>query len=689
MNALSMGASAKRGDSRVARAAALLVCAACFARPSPGAEPRRHNAAERHEFFKEHLALRAQAVTAHQFDGIASLADWARQRPQIRRRFLDMLGLDPMPPRTPLSARVTGGFDRETYRVENVVFQSLPGLYVTGNLYLPKAAGKHPTVLYVSGHAPGPAGAKAEYQRHGIWFARNGFVAFVIDTIEFGEIPGIHHGLHNLRMDYWLSLGYTPAGVEVWNAIRALDYLETRAEVDKERFAMTGRSGGGAITWFTAAADERIHVAAPVHGTWSIGAHVRDNVVRENCDCIYFWNSHQLDLPIVAGLIAPRPLKIVNASKDGAFPPAGYDKVFELVRNVYDWYGARDQLAEFTQDTGHQDLPAYRQEANQWIARWLTGKVPAFDETGIANEEKKLLLALDRYPENALNEGIQRNFIRTRSIAAPKSRAEWDRRREEILADLKQKVFRAFPKEPPAFAKWKEPVDGWTRFYADSYHVEFTTEDQVRVQGQLFVPRNGASRRPALIYLRGRGDIVYSADHDQLLSAFADHIVLVLNPRAVDYPMDNFGMAATQMSAALTGATVETMQLWDLLRSIDFLTNEEKLELYGITVYGRKEMGALAIHAAALDPRVTRVVLDDPPASHWNGAPLLNVLRYTDLAEVAGLVAPRELVSLTALPATFDVTRAIYRLHGRPDQIRRADSLGQALRVWRHGARPR
>ena len=87
------------------------------------------------------------------------------------------------------------------------------------------------------------------FQHHGIWFARHGYVCLIIDTIEFGEISGIHHGTHDLGMWYWLSLGYTPAGPEVWNAIRALDYLESRPEVDPRRIALTGISGGGAMTW--------------------------------------------------------------------------------------------------------------------------------------------------------------------------------------------------------------------------------------------------------------------------------------------------------------------------------------------------------------------------------------------------------------------------------------------------------
>ena len=93
-------------------------------------------------------------------------------------------------------------------------------------------------------------------------------------------------------------------------------------------------------------------------------------------------------------------------------------------------------------------------------------------------------------------------------------------------------------------------------------------------------------------------------------------------------------------------------------------------------------MGALGIYAAALDPRITRVILDDPPASHWQGPPLLFVLRVTDLAEAAGLVAPREIVSLTPLPASYAYTSSIYRLYGPANRIREAGDLGGALQVW-------
>jgi len=653
-----------------------------WAQPAPTGT--RHNAVERHELFKNNLALRGAAISRDQVQGIGNLDEWKRRRPEIRRQFLDMLGLDPLPPRTLLNARVTGSFERPGYHVENIVFESRPKLYVTGNLYLPSKprTGPFPPVVYVSGHAPGLAGAKAQYQHHGAWLARNGFVAFVLDTIEFGEIPGIHHGVHDLAMWHWLSLGYTPAAVEVWNAIRALDYLETRPEVDATRAGITGRSGGGAVSWFAAAADDRFKVAAPVHGTWSVGPHVAGDTVRENCDCIYYWNTYQFDLPVVGALIAPRPLMIVNASKDGAFPPAGYEPVEKCLRPVYDWYGAREKLAAFAQDTGHQDTPAYRKAADEWLNRWLRNDQTPFDEGVIERETDARLTVLDRYPADAVNEGVHRSFIPTYRMREWKTLAAWNQRREELTAALRERVFRAFPTVKLPFDAWKGRYSMWTEKYADSFNVEFTTEESIRVHGQLFIPRNGKTRHPVLIYVKGTEDIIFSVDYDLLLSAFPNHVVLVLNPRAVDYPMDVNRTSVTKMTAALLGATLESMQLWDILRSVDYLVDAEKLNLDSISVYGRKQMGGLALHAAALDSRITRVILDDPPASHWQGPALLNVLRITDLPEVAGMIAPREIVSLTSIPEEYSYTRSIYSLFGKGDSIRQAASLGEALRVW-------
>jgi cephalosporin-C deacetylase-like acetyl esterase len=663
----------------------LILTAAALSAVAMPAAAQRHTPAERYQMFQDYLVRRAAEVTKNNLAGVTDLAGWKRQRPQVLQRFLSLLGLDPMPARTPLNARITGGFERDGYRVENIVFQSMPRLYVTGNLYLPKGLRERaPAVVYVSGHAPGPWGAKVQYQHHGVWLARHGYAAFVLDTVEFGEVPGIHHGTHDLGMWYWHSLGYTPAGPEVWNAIRALDYLETRPEVDAKRAAVTGISGGGAVTWFTAAADERFQVGASVCGTWTVGRHVALDAVKENCDCIYFINPFQDDLPTVGALIAPRPFKILSARRDASFPADGYHEAYRLTKRFYDMYGVPGNLVEFDYEAPHQDILPFRKEAYEWLNFWLKKDTTPFDEGVISREEPQTLTVLNQPVANPLNGGIHRTFIKTHELKAWTSLSAWESRRPELIRELKDKVFRGFPDTKTPFDAWKSKDGGWPSRYTDSFNVEFTTEHGIRVSGQLFIPRDGKPSHPALIYVKGADDVIYPVDFDPVLPAFTSHVVLILQPRAVDYPgVDNYKMSNIRMSAALIGSTIESMQLWDLLRSVDYLVEGEGLKLDGISVYGRRQMGALGIYAAALDARLTRVILDDPPASHWQGLPLLFVLRITDLPETAGLVAPREIVSIGPLPAAYSYTSAIYRLYGKKDRIREAGSLGQALEAWR------
>jgi cephalosporin-C deacetylase-like acetyl esterase len=635
--------------------------------------------------FNRYLNRRATEISRANLSGINSLDEWKRERPRVLGEMRYMLGLDPMPSKTPLKSKVTGALERPTHRIEKVVFESMPGLYVTGNFYLPKqSSARLPTVLYLCGHSPSPHGAKFDYQPHGVWFARNGYAALLIDTVEFGELSGVHHGLHDLGMWYWLSLGYTPAGPEVWNAIRALDYLETRKEVDTDRIALTGISGGGAITWYTAAVDDRVKVAAPVCATWTVEQQIHREHVRGNCDCIFFHNTFQADLPAAGALIAPRPLKIISARRDVVFPPSGYLEVFRRLQPFFEWYGASEKLAQYDHDAPHRDIVPFRKEADEWINRWLKKDDTPFDEGVIEPEPPEALRALDHYPQNTINDSIHKKFILLPKLPSYTRREEWQQRRSELIKQIKDRVLRALPSATVPFETWKGADNRWASRYAETVSIEFTTEEDVRVQGLLFVPNEEKHRHSALIYVKRIEDLVYPIDWDVMLPVLGRKVVLVLHPRCVDYPVDLYRLTAIKRSVALLGGTLESMQLWDILRSIDFLTKDEKYDLQSISIYGRGQMGPLAFYAAALDDRIGRVILEDAPDSHWEGPPMLNILRITDLPEVAALLAPRELVSLTPLRRGYDYTAGIYGLYGKKDAIRQVDGLGEALQLWKH-----
>src|SRR3989442_11327992 len=375
----------------------------------------QETAALRHAMATNQLNEIAGDISLQCLTDIRSLEDWKKHRPELRRQLLEMLGLDPLPARTPLKAQITGRLERDAYRIEKIIFQSLPGLYVTGNFYVPNGPAKSlPTILYLCGHSPHPLGAKVEYQDRANWFASHGYPCLVLDTLEFGELAGIHHGTHDLNMWHWLSLGYPPAGVEVWNAIRALDYLETRPEVDKGRIGITGISGGGAMTWYTAAVDERIAVAAPVCSTFTFGSQAEHWLARGQCDCIYYHNTYRWDFPMVGALIAPRPLLIISGQKDTIFPPDGYHAVFQRVKKVYDLYAKSnsERIREVDDNVGHSDPPLFLREARQWMQRWFKDDPTSLREetNSPPKETAEDLACLAKLPADAINYKVQNHF---------------------------------------------------------------------------------------------------------------------------------------------------------------------------------------------------------------------------------------------------------------------------------------
>jgi len=638
-----------------------------------------------------HLKKAAADISARCLKDIRTLDDWKKQRPELRRQLLEMLGLDPLPARTPLKAQITGRLERDSYRIEKIVFESLPGLYVTGNFYIPKGLSKRlPTILYLCGHSPHPLGAKFQYQDRALWFVSHGFACLVLDTLEFGEVAGIHHGTHDLNMWPWLSLGYTPAGVEVWNAIRALDYLQTRPEVDARHIGLTGISGGGAMTWYTAAVDERISAAAPVCSSFTFGSQAEHWVARGQCDCIYYHNTYMQDFPVVGALIAPRPLLILSGQRDSIFPPDGYHEVYERAKRIYQLYTGvnADRIREVDDNVEHSDPPLFLREARQWMQRWLKGDAtPLPEETNSPPKETaKDLACLARLPADAINYKIQNQFTAPVILTKPGSQATWGRRRVELMAELKDKVFRWFPTGPITFeTKVSKNTGGWMVRYGYTAYKDssFQSEEGVRIRAQLFTPTNRVSETPLLIYVRRAVDSFYSSDVDELLPLMGRYTVLMFNPRLTEQSMSTAEYTDVERTAVWTGRTIGAMQVWDILRAIQWVTDEEKLSASSISLYGKGEMGILALYAALFDERVKQVILNEPPASHWQGPALLNVLRVTDVAEVAGAFAPRRLISVSKLPETFDYAKRIYKLERASSQLMQLDSLPEALEVWR------
>jgi hypothetical protein len=369
-----------------------------------------------------------------------------------------MLGLWPYPERTDLKPVITGKLDHEEFTVEKLQFQALPGLYCTANLFLPKNSPQPaPTILYECGHwrlvtngiSYGNKAA-AVYQGDGAWFARNGYVCLVLDTVLAGEVQGIHTGTRDQGLWWWNSRGYTPAGVEAWFGIRALDYLSTRPEVDTNRFGITGHSGGGAYSWAVTALDDRIKVAAPLAGMADLHAHVVEGIMDSHCDCNFPINYYRWDFPQIAALAAPRPLLIGGTDRDGLFNLENTLRIHDKVRRLYQLHKATDKLGLILAPGGHDETPELQLAVLRWFNRHLKGEEKPIEMAVKKFFTPEQLRVFAELPTDAINTNID-TFVHSLSPDPALRKRRPTPGRRPALRDLRNwpllrdKVFAGWP----------------------------------------------------------------------------------------------------------------------------------------------------------------------------------------------------------------------------------------------------
>lgn len=245
---------------------------------------------------------------------------------------LRSLGLDPLPDRTDLKARITGTIVRDGYRIEKLRYESVPGLLVTAHLYIPDGDGPFPVILNSHGHWPYKKIAPP-VQARGISLALEGFAALIVDSPgvswdDNGANERIGVGDHN---DWFLNLGRCVQGVYTWDLMRGLDYLQTRQDMDCTRVGITGTSGGGTATMYTFAADTRISCAVPVCYATSLEVNPANG-----CLCNHVPGVLALgDRSDILAMRAPAPVMLIGATKDSEFPPEGHTRTFEKLKAIY------------------------------------------------------------------------------------------------------------------------------------------------------------------------------------------------------------------------------------------------------------------------------------------------------------------------------------------------------------------
>ncbi len=611
------------------------------------------------------LSREAARLDGAFLDGVTNRQQWEGRREQLRREYLEMLGLWPLPERTPLQTRVTGALEREEgFRVENLHFQSRPGLYVTGNLYLPKGdrgGKKLPAVLYVCGHSGrGRDGNKTAFQHHGMWFATHGYACLIIDTLQLGEIAAIHHGTYRYDRWWWQARGYTPAAVECWNGIRAIDYLQSRPEIDPERIAITGISGGGAASFWIAAADDRIQVAAPVSGMGDLIDYVGEKVVNGHCDCMFLINTFQWPWTQIAALVAPRPLLFENSGHDPIFPMNGNDRIRSRLEQLYRLYTNRtDRLFDIgITPGGHSDNPELRLMAYRWIDWHLKGSNAPVTERELPPIDGPRLRAFpENLPADELNTKIDESFLPAAGNRLPDNGREFEAWRSDRLAELRRLAFRPLP--------LTFPVQSLPRLERKPARGILQSAPGIQVAWNYFpAPRGPSAAKRWLVVLNE--DEPFDTKPAWVERVGGNASVLLLAPRGTGpLAWQDPPPFAIRRSLALLGRTVEGDRVEDTLAmAASLLGPPTKRSAPAWGIAGRGRAGVIAAYAALFEPRLDEIALVAPTPSHREGPIFLNVLRVLDVPDALGLLAPRALTLHTGQPEAFARTATLYGVAG-------------------------
>jgi dienelactone hydrolase len=292
-----------------------------------------------------------------------SLVEWEARKAQLKRQILVAAGLLPVPEKTPLHASVFGRIERADYSIEKVALETMPGYYLGGNLYRPlHPHGKVPAILTPHGHwTYGRLENSDSFsgQALGITLAKQGYVAFAYDMVGYNDTFQTGHRFHSPMYELW---SFGPLGLQLWNSIRAVDFIESLPEVDTGRIGVTGASGGGTQTFLLAAVDDRVGYAAPVN--------MVSFLMQGGCECE---NAPGLRIGTsnveIAAMMAPRPMLLVAATGDWTknVPREEYP----AIRSIYQLYKQPGNVSAVQFQAEHNYNQRSREAVYRFFAKYM------------------------------------------------------------------------------------------------------------------------------------------------------------------------------------------------------------------------------------------------------------------------------------------------------------------------------
>lgn len=330
--------------------------------------------------------------THFQFEAPKTLAAWEQRRGALRRQILTAAGLFPMPQKTALHPQIFGTLQRASYTISKVLLDTFPDYYLGGNLYRPLAKGQHPAVLLAHGHwTYGRLESQQLCNPQALagTLARLGFVVFMYDMVGYNDTVQTPHNFGGDSERLW---SFGPLGLQLWNSLRAVDFVSRLPDVDASRIGMTGPSGGGTQTMLLTAVDDRITFSAPVN---MVSAYMQGGDTCENAPGLRVGTNNVE----IAAMAAPRPMLIVSATGDWTRHVP--QEEFPEIQRVYELYDRKTNVSVAQFDAPHNLNEQSRNAVERYFAKTiqLSNGADLINEKGIPTEPLNEMLALFNRPQ--------------------------------------------------------------------------------------------------------------------------------------------------------------------------------------------------------------------------------------------------------------------------------------------------
>jgi len=563
---------------------------------------------------------------------LKSAAGWKKRQEKVKARLMELVG--PFPEKTPLNARITGTIKREGYRIDKIIYEAMPRYFVTGLLYVPdNTAGHLPAVLNVIGHNQ-ESFRNPLYQLINHNLARKGMIVFAIDppgqgehvqyfdpTINFSSIG--YSVIEHCYFGNQCSLSGSSAGrYSIWEGMRAIDYLLSLKEVDPERIGVAGFSGGGTVTTYISAIDERVKVSIP--SSWATtDRRLLEIKGLQDSDSFF---PHQLAKGITVEdfleVRAPKPTLLTFNSRDEYLSIQGAHEAYIETKAAYKAMGKEDNLEMADDDSRHWVTPRLRMAIYKFFMKH-------FDIAGDPVEENLELLSeeeLNVTPTGQIATSYGGDMIfDVNKKESEKLILDLERSRKDIEKHLAQVITKA--KKLSGFAApspHDEPPFLTGRYQRTGYSVAkyaIMGEGDYPIPILLFTPNDNTSKHPGMIYLDSKGKINEANPGGEIEKFVREGYVVaaadVLGVGETKNTLANReGTADAGNTAMVIGRSVVGIQSADIIRVVDFLKSHSDIDATNIRAIAINEMCIPLFHAAAFDPSIKDVTAIGAPLSY-------------------------------------------------------------------------